>query len=383
MARHANWQRARSSSPRPLMRWTLALTAGLTVLASGTARVAADAAQLKTFFKVNLGGDASGDFLAESSVIDMEDFSRLRTATAPIAKTDNPDVFRTQRFGRSENVMFRIPVPDGVYSVTLLFAETWEGACRVGGRVFDVLLGTPQTGLKLAVQNFDIFREAGGFTAFGKRFDAVPSAEGILVVLQPVVQNPQIAGFIVEGFPLPRPDGSQPQPVGMVADAGPAYQGVGVLGIGDSGSGGDAGAGGAPPDGGAQGGGFGGGDPSSGGGGGGPPQMGGGGDPSGSGGGDPSGSGGGGDASGGGGYGGGGFGGGGDYGGGGGGGYGGGGGGDGGGAPPHGAGGGAGGGGYRRLLSHRVRVSAGDLSADHEDNMMVPRPVASVHSHYV
>lgn len=240
MARQANWQRARSSLPRPLLRWTLALTAGLTVLAGGVARVAADGAQLKTFFKVNLGGDASGDFLAESSVIDMEDFSRLRTATAPIAKTDNPDVFRTQRFGRSENVMFRIPVPDGVYSVTLLFAETWEGACRVGGRVFDVLLGTPQTGLKLAVQNFDIFREAGGFTAFGKRFDAVPSADGILVVLEPVVQNPQIAGFIVEGFPVPRPDGQQPQPVGMVADAGPAYQGVGVLGISDSGGGGDA-----------------------------------------------------------------------------------------------------------------------------------------------
>lgn len=290
MARQANWQRARSSLPRPLLRWTLALTAGLTVLAGGVARVAADGAQLKTFFKVNLGGDASGDFLAESSVIDMEDFSRLRTATAPIAKTDNPDVFRTQRFGRSENVMFRIPVPDGVYSVTLLFAETWEGACRVGGRVFDVLLGTPQTGLKLAVQNFDIFREAGGFTAFGKRFDAVPSADGILVVLEPVVQNPQIAGFIVEGFPVPRPDGQQPQPVGMVADAGPAYQGVGVLGISDSGGGGDAG-----------------------------------------------------------------------------------------GAPPPGGGGGSG---YRRLLEHQVRVSAGDLSADHEDNMMVPRPVHALHSHY-
>ncbi|GAB0489739.1 hypothetical protein MMPV_000964 [Pyropia vietnamensis] len=360
MARHVNRQRARSSPPRPLMRWTLALTAGLTVLASGTTHVAADAAQLKTFFKVNLGGDASGDFLAESSVIDMEDFSRLRTATAPIAKTDNPDVFRTQRFGRSENVMFRIPVPDGIYSVTLLFAETWEGACRVGGRVFDVLLGTPQTGLKLAVQNFDIFREAGGFTAFGKRFDAVPSAEGILVVLQPVVQNPQIAGFIVEGFPLPRPDGSQPQPVGMVADAGPAYQGVGVLGISDSGGGGDAGGGGggAPADGGAQGGGFGGGDLSG------------------------SGGGGGGDASGGGGYGGGGYGGSGEFGGGGGGGFGGGGGGDGGGAPPPGGGGGGGSSGFRRLLSHRVHVSAGDLSADHEDNLMIPRPVASVHSHY-
>lgn len=260
MTRRADRQADRRAPSRPLLRWTLALTAGLAVLAAPPPPVAADAAQMKTFFKVNLGGDASGDFLAETSVIDMEDFSRMRTTTATIEKTDNPDVFRTQRFGRAENVMFRIPVPDGVYSVTLLFAETWDGACHVGARVFDVLLGTPRTGLKLAVQNFDIFREAGGFTAFGKRFDAVPSADGILVVLQPVVQNPQIAGFIVEGFPVPRVDGQAPEPVGMVVDAAPAFQSLGVVGGGDAAGGGSVGGagggGGAPADGGAAGGGL-------------------------------------------------------------------------------------------------------------------------------
>ncbi|KAI0559891.1 Malectin [Gracilaria domingensis] len=140
--------------------------------------------------------------------MDMEDFAK-NVVRSPIANTDQQEVFQSQRFSRGDDFTMRIPVPDGIYSVTLLFAETYQQACVPGGRVFDISLGTPVSGVTKVVDNFDVFQAAGCSSAFGQKFDRVPAKEGIVVHLTQKAQHPTLCGFIVEGFPVPKPDGSE------------------------------------------------------------------------------------------------------------------------------------------------------------------------------
>lgn len=182
----------------------------------------------KISLKVNLGGGPVGDFLGEEQVIDMTGFSK-NVAHEPIQNTDQPEVFQAQRFARSSDMTFRIPVPDGIYSVTLLFAETFRPACVPGARVFDISLGTPVSGVTKIIDKFDVFGTAGCAAAHGKRFDGVPSKEGIVVHLSQVAQHPSLAGFVVEGFPQPKGNGQEYKAIAR-AELNPMAGGVSMIG---------------------------------------------------------------------------------------------------------------------------------------------------------
>lgn len=165
---------------------------------------------------MNFGGGASGDFFGEDQVMEMEGFAKTHSKDS-IQNTDQQDVFQTQRFARNDDMTIRIPVPDGIYAVTLLFAETYKPACTPGARVFDISLGTPVSGLTKVIDSFDVFQSAGCKTAFGKQFEQVPSKEGIVVHLTKKSQHPFLNGFIVEGFPVRKGDGSEFKTVGRVS----------------------------------------------------------------------------------------------------------------------------------------------------------------------
>lgn len=214
----------------------------------------------KILLKVNLGGGPVSDFLGEEQVLDMSDFSK-NVAKVRIQNTDQPEIFQTTRFARANDMTFRIPVPTGIYSVTLLFAEGFRPACTPGGRVFDIHIGTPVSGVTKIVDGFDLFQNAGCHSAHGKRFNQVPSKDGIVVHLVRRAQHPALAGFIVEGFPMPVGDGSEFKSVGRSSSGGsggsaistePAPVGQGAMpdsaGMGES-----SGMGGAPGMGGSSG----------------------------------------------------------------------------------------------------------------------------------
>ncbi|HEY2015063.1 MAG TPA: malectin domain-containing carbohydrate-binding protein [Bryobacteraceae bacterium] len=79
--------------------------------------------------------------------------------TKPVEGSEDPELFRAERFG---NIRYIIPVPSGRYGVTLYFAEAWFGPGTPpgggpGSRVFDILAN----GIVLR-HGFDIFREARG-----------------------------------------------------------------------------------------------------------------------------------------------------------------------------------------------------------------------------
>lgn len=210
----------------------------------------------KISLKVNFGGGPVADFLGEDQALDMSAFSK-NVARHPIQNTDQPEVFQSQRFSRGADMTFRIPVPDGIYSVTLLFAETFQPACVPGARVFDISIGTPVSGLTKVVDAFDVFQSAGCTAAHGKRFDNVSSKEGIVVHLTHRKQHPSIAGFIVEGYPQIRGDGQEYKAIarapadpvlsGLMGDGqGPAADGGGEAEAGTNMSGGGMGVAAAP-----------------------------------------------------------------------------------------------------------------------------------------
>jgi len=192
------------------------LVLALTLIASRARAAPMEPQQIS--LKVNFGGDSTGDFLGDQQVLDMQDFSK-NYARVPIQNTDQPEIFQTQLFSRGD-FLFRVPVPDGIYSLTLLFAETFEKACVPGARVFDISLGTPVSGIRNIIDEFDVFAASGCASAHGQRFDNVPSKDGIIVHLRKRAQNPSIAGFIVEGLPTPRRDGLEFKTVGRTTEAG-------------------------------------------------------------------------------------------------------------------------------------------------------------------
>jgi hypothetical protein len=77
----------------------------------------------------------------------------------PIANTKSPDLYRTEHF-----LIERIdlPVPDGRYTVRLHFAETYDRITAPGQRIFSIRIDGIAPADAPALQNIDIFKQAGG-----------------------------------------------------------------------------------------------------------------------------------------------------------------------------------------------------------------------------
>jgi hypothetical protein len=89
----------------------------------------------------------------------------------PISNTASPALYQSCRYG---DFGYQFSVPNGTYTVTLKFAEIYMNAA--GQRVFNVAInGTA------ALTNFDIFAQAGKFTALDKAF-TVSVTNGLLAI---------------------------------------------------------------------------------------------------------------------------------------------------------------------------------------------------------
>ena len=108
--------------------------------------------------------------------------------TMPATETDDPELYRGERFG---NITYSIPVAPGSYAVTLKFAEAWFGPGKpegggVGSRRFDILANS-----QMLAHNFDIFKEAGGGERpLDRTFRNLhPNAQGKLVISLVPIEN--------------------------------------------------------------------------------------------------------------------------------------------------------------------------------------------------
>lgn len=111
--------------------------------------------------------DATGRFWQEDRYFNG---GKLVKRIEHISGTDDPEIYRGERYGRFRYV---IPVtPDGTYTLVLHFAETWWGGTGKGGegsRLFEVLCNG-----RALLSGFDVYREAGGpFHAITRTFRGI------------------------------------------------------------------------------------------------------------------------------------------------------------------------------------------------------------------
>jgi endoglucanase len=114
----------------------------------------------------------------------------------PIEDTDEPRIYQTERWGMRG---FVAEVPDGRYTVTLHFAETYKPINAEGARVFDVKIQGRDV-----LKRFDVLREAGGpQRAVVRTFRDIEVKNGKLeITFVPHEENPIINGIeIVKELP--------------------------------------------------------------------------------------------------------------------------------------------------------------------------------------
>lgn len=158
--------------------------------------------------EINVGGPAVGSFRPDQEWSPSVDYGFqdgsvvVYPSTLQIANTPEPEFFRTERRGL---VTYRIRVPEGAYSVTLLMAE--NNATGPGERVFTIgIEGVVRT------QDLDIFQQAGKNAALALTFSAVRVDDGILDVHFGASSDaPIINAIIVDAKPTGVRSGGDPR----------------------------------------------------------------------------------------------------------------------------------------------------------------------------
>lgn len=155
-------------------------------------------------FKVNLGGSATGDYVADKEWQEYGDYgyagtTRSTTVTTAVAGTDNDAVYQSVRYTECDGLPsstltfgYSIAVPNGTYRVTLQFADFWRTS--VGGRTFNVNI----EGMPLPDSPIDIFAAVGQSTAYDIQI-ITDVDDGVLdIQTGMVVSDPIMSGIIVE-----------------------------------------------------------------------------------------------------------------------------------------------------------------------------------------
>lgn len=101
--------------------------------------------------------------------------------------------FLSHRWTLSSVLKYSIPVPDGVFTVKMLFAEIYF--TKPGERTFDIYINGVTKTLGL-----DVVKSAGFMKGLVQTYPNVPSKKGVLeITLIKGVENPMISGIIIQG----------------------------------------------------------------------------------------------------------------------------------------------------------------------------------------
>jgi chitodextrinase len=169
-------------------------------------------AAVSTVIRVNAGGPQYTDSAQQVWAADFgfNGGSTVNVSNA-IAGTSDPALYRTERWDppTAPELAYAFTVPNGTYTVKLHFAETWSAGQGVGKRVFNVALEGAQV-----LTNFDIFAQAGGYTALIKTFQTTVS-DGQLNInfTHGSADDPQIGAIEILSTGGPPPNDTQPPTV--------------------------------------------------------------------------------------------------------------------------------------------------------------------------
>ena len=161
------------------------LLMGLMVAASWPA-----AAQTQPPIRINCGGKAYTDAKAQVWQADGGyNGGIVSSITATVAGTTNQALYQNGRYTSSLTtpLVYSFPVATGSYHVNLYFAETFAGAQKVGGRIFNVKMqGSP------VFQNLDIYAAVGANTALVKGTDIVVTDGRATIEFDSLVNNAKV-----------------------------------------------------------------------------------------------------------------------------------------------------------------------------------------------
>jgi large repetitive protein len=149
--------------------------------------------QAFTPIRVNAGGSAYTDGATNVWSADTG-YNTGSTASSgsAIAGTTDDTLFQTNRWdsaGGSE-LEYSFSVPNGLYKVRLLFAETWSGAYSVNARVFDV-----EVEGSLVLPDVDVYAQAGANAALALETTAYVGDGQINVRFIHGVENPFVSAL--------------------------------------------------------------------------------------------------------------------------------------------------------------------------------------------
>ena len=159
------------------------------------------AAPAKALMRVNAGADkdytdlSGAKWLADKEFAEGAQYGAVggktvaRAGIEAVPGTKAPQVYLTERYGMKA---YQFAVPNGVYTVRLHFAETYEGITKEGARLFSVSVNG-----KPVLKDLDVFKAAGGFARpLVKDVEHIQVADGKLVIeFAEGVQNPEVNGI--------------------------------------------------------------------------------------------------------------------------------------------------------------------------------------------
>lgn len=113
---------------------------------------------------------------------------------AAINATEDDALYQTERYNTG-TLLYDIPLSNGVYAVTLKFAEIFHETA--GSRVFDVLIED-----ETVVEALDLISQVGPTTTYDIEFQGVEISDGSLsIALAASVDNPKISAIVVHREP--------------------------------------------------------------------------------------------------------------------------------------------------------------------------------------
>ena len=151
-----------------------------------------ESAPLTLPVKINVGGNAYKDYLADQVWSERFEYGRLGGQSSyfsgvTISGTSDPEVFRSELFDFCE---YKIRVPNGRYMVTLQMAENYFSSSNK--RVMNFVVEGNQI-----LTNLDIYSRVG-FRAIYQKAAVVDVADGIIDIhAQGVIDNPLLNGLSI------------------------------------------------------------------------------------------------------------------------------------------------------------------------------------------
>ncbi len=161
------------------------LWTGLLVLGSWPA-----AAQTQTAIRINCGGAAYTDAKTQVWQADKGYVGGLVSSiAATVASTTDQKLYQNGRYASNLTtpLVYSFPVAAGSYHVNLYFAETFGGAQKIGGRVFNVKMQG-----NAVFQNLDIYAAAGANTALVKGANIIVTDGTATIEFDSLVNNAKV-----------------------------------------------------------------------------------------------------------------------------------------------------------------------------------------------